>query len=291
MHASVIVPSYNSLSTIERCLNALQNQKTDFSYEIVVVDSSDDGTGELIESRFPLVKLIRMPQRTLPGLARNLGIEKAKGKILVFTDSDCVPEVLWLDKMIREQEKGGYCVVGGSILNGLPLNPVAWSGYLLEFSESLPSSSKRLVQLIPTCNVSIQRQVFDRHGLFPTDVWPMEDGIFCMRLIRAGEKLLFDPNIRVKHIFRPHLGAFLRHQVRLGKASAEARRRKEMTQAWLADHPLRWFGPIIRLCRLETRLVRQSIATFVGFNLLLPLCFTGLIAWGIGFCAPSKSHG
>jgi glycosyltransferase involved in cell wall biosynthesis len=290
MQASIIVPSYNSLSTIERCLNALQQQRTDFSYEVIVVDSSDDGTGEFIESRFPAVKLIRLCRRTLPGLARNLGIEKAAGKVLVFTDSDCVPEPSWLDKMIREQEKGEYSVIGGSVLNGLPLNPVAWSGYLLEFSESLPSSPRRFVQLIPTCNVSIQRSVFDRHGLFPTDVWPMEDGIFCMRLSRAGEKLLFEPSIRVRHIFRPHLGAFLRHQIRLGKASAEARRRKQIAQAWLADHPLRWLGPGIRLFRLETRLLRQSIPTFLGFNLLLPLCFGGLVAWGIGFCAPTNSE-
>ena len=290
MHASIIVPSYNSRSTIGACLTALQQQVTDFSYEIIVVDSSDDGTGELIESKFPAVKLIRMPQRTLPGLARNLGIGKASGKILAFTDSDCIPEANWLDKMIREQERGDCSVIGGSVLNGLPLNPVAWSGYLLEFSESLPSSSRRFVQLIPTCNVSIRREVFDRNGLFPTDVWPMEDGIFCMRLVRAGERLLFDPGIRVKHIFRPQLSAFLKHQIRLGKASAEARRRKEITQAWLADHPLRWLGPLVRLSRLEIRLLCQSIPTFLGFNLLLPLCFGGLIAWGIGFCAPAHSQ-
>jgi len=48
--ASVIVPSYNSGLTIARCLQALQNQETAFSYEIVVVDSSNDGTPDLVRN-------------------------------------------------------------------------------------------------------------------------------------------------------------------------------------------------------------------------------------------------
>ena len=44
---------------------------------------------------------VRMPQRTLPGLARNLGIEMATGELLAFTDADCVPEPLWIAKMVQ----------------------------------------------------------------------------------------------------------------------------------------------------------------------------------------------
>lgn len=289
MDASVIIPSYNSLRTIEECLNTVCKQRTGFSYEVIVVDSSDDGTGEVITSRFPEVQLIRMPERTLPGSARNLGIKRAKGKVLVFTDSDCVPEPCWLDKMMRKHEEGGCAGVGGAVLNGLPFNPVAWSGYLLEFSESLPSYSRRFVDLLPTCNVSFHRSVFERYGLFPSDLWPSEDSVFCWRLVCAGERLVFDPEIRVRHIFRSSVGGFLRHQIRLGKASAKARRRGNLTQAWLVDHPVRWLVPVIRLCRVEARLARRSFANFVRFNLLLPLCLSGLIAWGIGFCTPSES--
>jgi glycosyltransferase involved in cell wall biosynthesis len=289
MQASIIVPSYNSLSTIERCLNALRAQRTRFTYEVIVVDSSDDGTGEFIEANFPEVKLIRLPERTFPGLARNVGIEKSQGRIIVFTDSDCVPESFWLEKMVEEQEKGQHSAIGGSVLNGLPLNPVAWSGYLLEFSTSLPSSPKHFPNLLPTCNVSFQRSIFERYGSFP-DVQTMEDGIFCTRLIRSGERLLFHPDIRVRHIFRSRLNLFLRHQLTLGKGAAEARRRGEFSGAWLADHPLRWFLPFVRLCRIEFRLARQSLKSLLIFNLLFPLCVGGLIAWGIGFCASNKSH-
>ena len=289
MDASIIIPSYNSRSTISRCLNAVLDQNTDFSYEVVVVDSSSDGTGELIQAQFPQVRLIRIAQRTLPGLARNLGIEVARSKILAFTDSDCIPEPLWLDKMIREHEKLPWAAVGGAVLNSASLNPVAWSGYLLEFNERLPNTPERFIDLLPTCNVAFKRTTFERHGLFPTDLWPSEDHIHSWRLVRAGEQLLFNPSIRVAHVFRPHLRSFMKHQLRLGEASARARRQVDLPHSWAVKHPLRWLVPFARLILIESRLARWDLLNFVRFNLLLPLCFGGLMAWGIGFCSDRET--
>jgi GT2 family glycosyltransferase len=288
---SIVVPSYNSRRTISRCLLALQSQKTKQSYELIVVDSSNDGTADLIESQYPAVRLIRLPQRTLPGGARNLGIQAAKGRVVAFTDSDCVVEASWLDKIWRAHTADDCAGVGGAVFNGLPLNPVAWSGYLLEFNEQLPSFPKRFVGFLPTCNVSFKASVFKQYGLFPTDLWPCEDLIFGWKLHRAGERFLFDPEIRVRHIFRPRIGSFIQHQVRLGEASAIARKQLDLPYAWAATHSLRCFVPLARLARIEARLARWDFVNFLCFNLLLPLNLSGLIAWGIGFYNQSKAAG
>jgi glycosyltransferase involved in cell wall biosynthesis len=79
----------------------LQNQDTQTPHEIIVVDSSDDGTGELIESHVPEIKLIRVAERTLAGAARNLGIEAAQGELLAFTDADCEFEPSWVSKILQ----------------------------------------------------------------------------------------------------------------------------------------------------------------------------------------------
>jgi O-antigen biosynthesis protein len=290
MDASVIVPSYNSRATIARCLDALAAQRG-ASHETIVVDSSDDGTGDLIAARFPGVRLIRRARRTLPGLARNIGIEAAQAPILAFTDADCVAEPTWVAHMVATHREGDFAAVGGAVLNALPLSAVAWSGYLLEFSERSPALPRRLVDLLPTCNVSFRSTVFARHGLFPTDLWPSEDHIFSWQLAQAGERLLFDPAIRVRHIFRSTPTAFLRHQVRLGRASASARKRVPLPHAWLAHHPLRVLTPLLRLLVIEARLARFDRVNLVRFNLLLPLCLGGLVAWGIGFWqAPAEAH-
>ena len=282
---SVIVPSYRSLATIDACLAALGAQETAAACEVIVVDSSDDGTGELIAERFPKVELVRLPARTLPGAARNLGVERARGQILAFTDADCVVEPRWVEKMRRAHEREDAAGIGGAVENGRPESLVAWGGCLLEFNEFLPSAPAGPVELLATCNASFRRDVFERHGGFPADLWPSEDHLFCHRLARAGERLLFDSSIRVRHLFRPRLSEFLRHQRRLGAASARARLAADLPHAWLVGHPLRHATPLLRLAAIEGRLLARDPRSFARLNLLLPLALAGLVAWGAGFGA------
>lgn len=289
VQASVVVPSYRSRETIERCLRALLAQQTGVSHEILVVDSSDDGTeGRIAElfppGRHPQLRVLHLPERTLPGAARNLGIREARGHIVALTDADCVVAPDWLDRLVARHGREQVAAVGGAVDNGLPWNPVAWSGLLVEFNEFLARSPERDVSLLPTCNVAYRRSVFERHGPFPEDLWPSEDHVFSHRVAAAGERLLFDPTIRVRHLFRPTFGAYLSHQRRLGAASADARRRVDLPHAWLVSSPLRLGVPLLRLARMETRLAARDLPNLVRFNLLLPWCLSGLVAWGVGFC-------
>ncbi len=284
VQVSVVVPSYRSRTTIERCLRSLQEQVTDLDYEVLVVDSSDDGTERLIAEHFPKVQLIHLPERTLPGGARNIGIRAARGRIVALTDADCVVPPTWLERVVERHDGAQLAAVGGAVENGLPESAVAWSGLLVEFNEFLARSPERTTALLPTCNVAFRRDVFERHGVFPEDLWPSEDHIFSQRLADAGETLLFDPELRVRHLFRPTFGGFLRHQRRLGAASAAARRRTRLPHAWMVNSPLRWLVPLFRLVRIETRLASRDLPNLIRFNALLPLCLPGLIMWGVGFC-------
>ena len=112
---SVVVPSYNSRTTIGRCLEALRGQRFDGEYEVIVVDSSHDGTGEHIEREFPWVKLIHLDERTLPGRARNVGVQEARAEIVAFTDADCVPAPDWLGR--HRQAQRHHEVVGLSLIH------------------------------------------------------------------------------------------------------------------------------------------------------------------------------
>ena len=56
---SVVIASYNAAETIGRCLRSLERQDLDRElYEVIVVDSSEDGTGVLIEQEFPGVTVL-----------------------------------------------------------------------------------------------------------------------------------------------------------------------------------------------------------------------------------------
>jgi len=68
---SVIIASYNSSKTIKECLRSLFSQKTSCPYEVIVVDSSQDGSGDLIKSEYQEVRLHVFPESKYVGTARN----------------------------------------------------------------------------------------------------------------------------------------------------------------------------------------------------------------------------
>src|SRR3990167_3570565 len=93
---SVIIPNRNGATTIGKCLAAAQ--KSDHgNFEIIVVDdASSDNSIEAIE-RYPC-KLVRLGRRGGAALARNAGASHSRGRILFFTDADCLlqPDTLAL---------------------------------------------------------------------------------------------------------------------------------------------------------------------------------------------------
>lgn len=97
--ASIIIPAYNAARTIGECLEALGKQTISPKEIIVVDDGSIDKTAEAI-AKFSHIKLISQANAG-PARARNVGAKAAKGDIIIFLDSDCVPETNWLEEMLK----------------------------------------------------------------------------------------------------------------------------------------------------------------------------------------------
>src|SRR3989442_9517853 len=89
---SVVLPTRNGAATLPAVLDALSRQRVDFPFEIVAVDSqSSDGTPELLRPRID--RLISIPAGSFDhGLTRNLGVENARGELVVLLVQDAVPE-------------------------------------------------------------------------------------------------------------------------------------------------------------------------------------------------------
>lgn len=277
---SVIIPSYNSKDTIRQCLNSLFSQKIDNRlYEIIVVDSSEDETPQIVQGCFPNVKLVRLQNRTYPGAARNIGLKYAKGKIIAFIDSDCVVRKGWLSCIIKAH-KSDFMVIGGSILNGRPENPVSWTEYFLSASEYFPNASRRFVRTIPTCNISYKREVFKKYGSFPEiEAAAFEDVLFNERLTEDGQKILFEPNICVYHLYRQTLRELIAHEVKGGKIFKQVSLTSKTRGAILARIPLLTpIFPFVKLALITIRLLKWNRPLFPKFLFLFPKVFLCLIA-------------
>ena len=88
MDVSIIVPVYNNEKYVKECIDSLINQKTKYKYEIIAInDGSTDNSFEVLKTYGNKIVLIDK-ENTGPGDTRNVGIKKAKGKYIMFADSD-----------------------------------------------------------------------------------------------------------------------------------------------------------------------------------------------------------
>ena len=106
---SVIITSYNNSHNLARCSDSLIGQDYDrknVELESIVVDSgSTDNSVEILkryEDKLILVINPRNSPRLSPASARNIGAAKARGDILIFSDSDCVPPTDWVKNMVDD---------------------------------------------------------------------------------------------------------------------------------------------------------------------------------------------
>src|SRR4051812_32873595 len=91
---SVVVPTFNRRESLQRLLVALAGQTHPVDdFEVVVVDDgSTDGTGELLQRLEPPYALQALRQSNGgPALARNRGVARARGELIVFLDDDVEP--------------------------------------------------------------------------------------------------------------------------------------------------------------------------------------------------------
>lgn len=281
---SVIVPCFNSERTIRRCLNAILEQKTSIPYDVIVVDSSMDETPQIVEREFPTVRLIHLETRTFAGAARNVGVRSSRAPFCLMIDSDCIAQSDLIERMLARHHEGEYAAIGGSLANGTPASLSGLTGYLLEFKEFIPSAPMREVNTVPTANVTYRREAFERHGYFDDDMWLAEDILFNWELCKAGERILFDPEIEVTHLNRTGWGEVLSYQVSLGTWSAEARRRGALPGDVLLRYPfLILLMPFVRSMKAALWLAKVDRQVFLRFLAISPMYFIGACLWSVGF--------
>ena len=86
----IIVPAYNVQKFLRDCMESIVNQKTRFTYKVVLIDDgSTDLTGSIADEykKYPNIEVIHQENRGFSG-ARNRGLEEIWAKYICFVDSD-----------------------------------------------------------------------------------------------------------------------------------------------------------------------------------------------------------
>lgn len=108
-NVSIIVPFYNNIDKIEQCINSILNQKYK-DIEIILINDNSTKYCEHIITKYrynPKIRYFFIDKKTVGvGYARNYGIEKSKGKYIMFVDvDDCIDEYLLanMDYYMKEE--------------------------------------------------------------------------------------------------------------------------------------------------------------------------------------------
>jgi len=197
--ASIIIPTFNGASRIGNCLDSLVNQAAGRNVEILVVDDgSTDSTANAVRG-YSSVRLISQANAG-PASARNRGALEAQGRVLLFTDDDCVPMADWLDAMLSPFKDPA--VVGAKGVYRTHQKSLAARFVQIEYEDKyrlmadLPS-----IDFIDTYSAAFRRDRFLEMTGYDTSfpVACAEDIELSYRMSARGWKMKFVPSAIVYH--------------------------------------------------------------------------------------------
>ena len=178
---SVVIPVHNRKSLIRRALESVLNQSYLASQVVVVDDGSTDGTGDMLQSEYPQVTVIRQEHQGVSA-ARNKGIVNCRSDWVAFLDSDDEwhPEKLEKQALWLSENSGSQICHCDEIWirNGVRVNPKV---------KHAKSGGWIFLHCLPLCVVSpsavvINRKVFQEVGVFDESLPVCEDYDLWLRI-------------------------------------------------------------------------------------------------------------
>ncbi len=208
---SVVIPTLGREKILLNTLRDLLNQDYP-NFEIIVVDQSDEINKQVLDfihQNKEKIKFFHLEEKGTPG-AKNKGVEKAKGNIILFCDDDLKIEnknlIAEHTKRYQDEKVGG---VGGRVLmkNDVPVEQIKQVGKIkffgLKIINNFNADFKAEIDHAFGCNESFLKEAFEKTGgfcpLFGGTAY-LEEPDLCLRIKKLGYKIVFEPSAEVFHL-------------------------------------------------------------------------------------------
>jgi GT2 family glycosyltransferase len=225
MDISIVILNTNDLKYLEECLESLRNCSKSRQVEIIVSDNaSSDGSIEMMESRFPHVKILKNKENLGFTKGNNVGIKASQGRYVYLLNSDikvlegCID--ILADYLDQHADVG---LVGPKILNqdmtlqcSCRKDPTLWNNFCAAtglaalFPASPFLSGEQMfyfkgdriadMDILVGCFSAIRRKAIDEVGLLDEGFYMYGDELdWCRRFRQAGWRVVYDPEARAIH--------------------------------------------------------------------------------------------
>ncbi len=218
--ASVIVPAFNAERVIGGCLEALLEQDYPRDLlEIIAVDNRSTDRTAAVMCRYP-VRVVGERRLQSSYAARNTGLAAARGHVLLFTDSDCVPERGWARALVAALEDEDAGGAAGRI------DAAPGTTFVERFQteervlDAASAFTRPALPFAQTANAAYRRVVFERVGLFDPTLVSGGDLDLSWRMQRAGWGLAYAPGAVIRHRHRTTFGGLVRLYAKNGHGAA-----------------------------------------------------------------------
>jgi glycosyltransferase involved in cell wall biosynthesis len=247
---SVVICAYDAAETIDECLR--HTCALDYpDLEVVVVDDgSTDATREIV-ARHPRARLVAVPHAGL-SVARNRGMEAARGDLVAYLDSDAYPTPEWPYYLALGLDGPDVAGAGG------PNVPPPRDGAGAQQVAASPGGPAHVLvgddraEHVPGCNMAFWRdRLVEVGGFDPIFTAAGDDVDLCWRVLDRGWAIGFHPAAMVWHHRRTGLRTYLRQQRGSGRSEAlvEARHPSRYNMIGSA----RWHGRVYLPAHVPTR--------------------------------------
>lgn len=236
MELSVVIISWNSRRYVQPCLDALFRATEGIEWELVWVDNgSTDQTKALLEPYLARVRSLLIPLTQNLGVARarNLGIQRSSGRLVLLLDVDTQLTAEALRAMMADLKAHPDCGLCGcklidaasevqmscrrypslryKFLNVLErFSDATWIRQLNkeQFYQAQMAGERpfEVEYLIGACQL-IRRELFERIGLLDGRIFfGPEDADFCLRAHQAGWSVRYLPGVSFRHDYQRTTG-------------------------------------------------------------------------------------
>lgn len=275
---SVIIPVYNDSERLKLCLQALENQTYSKDlYEVIVVDNASEEDLKSVVNQFSQANYI---YESKPGsyAARNKGISVAKGEIIAFTDSDCIPVSEWIEKGVEQLQNTPDCGMVAGKVEVFFKNPDRPTSVEIYESIELDFPQERLLKerhFGVTANVFTFKKVIDDVGLFNDTLKSGGDREWGNRVFSAGYKQVYADGACVYHPSRHSFYQLYKKVTRLNGGKHDSMKSKDtsaFTKALIDDLILAFTPPFRSFARIwhnEKLTTRQQKMQFISVMLFV----------------------
>jgi cellulose synthase/poly-beta-1,6-N-acetylglucosamine synthase-like glycosyltransferase len=180
---SLVIVSKDEPELLVETLNAAENLRPDLLHEVLVVDASQQRLDRVrVEHPWVVWYDYEQPKGVRVTIAhqRNIGVTRALGDVIVFTDCGTIPRAQWLNSLLAPIfDEDEWITCGPQELQGRTSSGSNLSGH----------TTAQYVSGAGTGNLAFRRDAFDAVGGFDESFAAGEDMDFTWRLIDSGYRL------------------------------------------------------------------------------------------------------